>query len=93
MNQKIIALWSTPRSSSTAFRWMVKQRGDFLVLHEPFGRSAHYRTHLVSFLEIQKFEETRFKKPKNYKSSGNRKIMKNHCQNHKTQMDIGLVIC
>ncbi|NES02295.1 MAG: sulfotransferase family protein [Okeania sp. SIO2F4] len=42
MDQKIIALWSTPRSRSTAFGWMVKQRGDFLVLHEPFGLSAYY---------------------------------------------------
>ncbi|MDJ0556621.1 MAG: sulfotransferase family protein [Microcoleaceae cyanobacterium MO_207.B10] len=42
MDQKIIALWSTPRSRSTAFMWMVKQRGDFLALHEPFGASAYY---------------------------------------------------
>ena len=42
MNKKIIALWSTPRSRSTAFMWMIKQRGDFLVLQEPFGRSAYY---------------------------------------------------
>ncbi len=42
MDQKIIALWSTPRSRSTAFGWMVKQRGDFLVLYEPFGGSAYY---------------------------------------------------
>ncbi len=42
MNKKIIALWSTPRSRSTAFMWMMKQRGDFLVLQEPFGRSAYY---------------------------------------------------
>jgi hypothetical protein len=42
MNKKIIALWSTPRSRSTAFMWMMMQRGDFLVLQEPFGRSAYY---------------------------------------------------
>jgi len=42
MNKKIIALWSTPRSRSTAFMWMIKQRGDFLVIQEPFGRSAFY---------------------------------------------------
>ncbi len=42
MNKKIIALWSTPRSRTTAFMWMIKQRGDFLVLQEPFGRSAYY---------------------------------------------------
>ncbi len=40
-NRKILALWSTPRSRSTAFLWMIRQRGDFVVLHEPFGRSAY----------------------------------------------------
>jgi len=39
---KIIALWSTPRSRSTAFMWMIKKRGDFEVMQEPFGRSAYY---------------------------------------------------
>nr|VFK13163.1 MAG: hypothetical protein BECKLPF1236B_GA0070989_10448 [Candidatus Kentron sp. LPFa] len=42
MNKKILALWSTPRSRSTAFLWMMKQRSDFSVLQEPFGRSAYY---------------------------------------------------
>jgi len=42
MKNKILALWSTPRSRSTAFMWMMKQRGDFEVLQEPFGRSAYY---------------------------------------------------
>ncbi|MDM8541177.1 hypothetical protein QUF90_08820 [Desulfococcaceae bacterium HSG9] len=39
---KIIALWAVPRSRSTAFQWMMKQRGDFITLHEPFGKSAYY---------------------------------------------------
>lgn len=40
--KKIIALWAVPRSRSTAFQWMMQQRGDFQVLHEPFGHSAFY---------------------------------------------------
>ncbi len=35
--QKILALWAVPRSTSTAFEWMMRQRGDFHCLHEPFG--------------------------------------------------------
>lgn len=36
---KIIALWAIPRSTSTAFEWMMKQRGDLDCLHEPFGEA------------------------------------------------------
>lgn len=36
---KIIALWAIPRSTSTAFEWMMSQRGDLDCLHEPFGES------------------------------------------------------
>jgi len=39
---KILSLWATPRSRSTAFMWMMQNRGDFVVLHEPFGPSAYY---------------------------------------------------
>ena len=42
MGKKIISLWSTPRSRSTAFMWMMMQRGDLVVIQEPFGRSAYY---------------------------------------------------
>ena len=42
MNGRILALWTTPRARSTAFTWMMKQRGDFEVLIEPFGPSAYY---------------------------------------------------
>ena len=34
---KILVLWATPRSTSTAFEWMVRQRGDLYCFHEPFG--------------------------------------------------------
>jgi len=36
---KIIALWAVPRSTSTAFEWMMRQRGDMKCLHEPFGEA------------------------------------------------------
>ncbi len=36
---KIIALWAVPRSTSTAFEWMMRQRGDLECIHEPFGEA------------------------------------------------------
>ena len=36
---KIVALWAVPRSTSTAFEWMMRQRGDMVCLHEPFGEA------------------------------------------------------
>ena len=36
---KILALWATPRSTSTAFEWMMRQRGDMTCFHEPFGEA------------------------------------------------------
>lgn len=36
---RIIALWCVPRSTSTAFEWMMRQRGDLDCLHEPFGEA------------------------------------------------------
>ena len=36
---KILALWAVPRSTSTAFEWMMRQRGDLNCLHEPFGEA------------------------------------------------------
>lgn len=40
--KKILALWATPRSTSTAFECMMRERGDFKVLDEPFGLSFYY---------------------------------------------------
>ncbi len=37
--QKILALWAVPRSTSTAFEWMMRQRGDMICFHEPFGEA------------------------------------------------------
>lgn len=41
MKEKILAMWAHPRSTSTAFEWMMRQRGDFWVFHEPFGLSYY----------------------------------------------------
>jgi len=41
MLDKILAIWGTPRTRSTAFLWMMKQRGDFHTFHEPFGKSFY----------------------------------------------------
>jgi hypothetical protein len=38
---QILALWSTPRSRSTAFMFMMRQRGDFECFLEPFEGSAY----------------------------------------------------
>ncbi len=45
---RILALWCTPRTRSTAFLWMMKQRGDFVVLQEPFEMSAHCSEERIS---------------------------------------------
>lgn len=34
---KILALWATPRTTSTAFEWMMRMRGDMACFHEPLG--------------------------------------------------------
>ncbi|NET01943.1 MAG: sulfotransferase family protein [Sphaerospermopsis sp. SIO1G1] len=40
--KKILALWAIPRSTSTAFETMMRERGDFFVSHEPFALSFYY---------------------------------------------------
>jgi len=35
----IFVLWATPRSTSTAFEWMMRMRGDLICFHEPFGEA------------------------------------------------------
>ncbi|ROQ69478.1 hypothetical protein EDD93_3979 [Streptomyces sp. 840.1] len=39
---RILALWSAPRCRSTAFMRMMAERGDFLVVHEPFSHLADF---------------------------------------------------
>ncbi|WP_409492267.1 sulfotransferase family protein [Amycolatopsis sp. cmx-11-12] len=41
-NGRLVALWSAPRSRSTAFLRMIVERGDFEVLHEPFSGLADF---------------------------------------------------
>ena len=36
---KILVLWAVPRSTSTAFEWMMRMRGDMTCFHEPFGEA------------------------------------------------------
>jgi hypothetical protein len=36
---KILVIWATPRSTSTAFEWMMRMRGDMTCFHEPFGEA------------------------------------------------------
>jgi hypothetical protein len=38
----LLALWATPRSTSTAFEWMMRQRGDFECFHEPWNELYYY---------------------------------------------------
>ena len=37
-----LVLWATPRSTSTAFEWMMRQRGDFTCFHEPWNELYYY---------------------------------------------------
>ena len=39
---RVLALWATPRTVSTAFERMVIERGDHLVLDEPFARAYYF---------------------------------------------------
>ena len=36
---RILVLWAVPRSTSTAFEWMMRMRGDMTCFHEPFGEA------------------------------------------------------
>ncbi len=43
-----LTLWATPRSTSTAFEWMMRQRGDFACYHEPWNELYYYGEDRVS---------------------------------------------
>lgn len=49
---KILSLWTTPRSRSTAFMWMMRNRGDFNVLVEPFGKSAYFSEERIFYIKL-----------------------------------------
>jgi hypothetical protein len=39
---RLLVLWSAPRCRSTAFERMMRERGDFTILHEPFSHLTDY---------------------------------------------------
>ena len=39
---RFLTLWATPRSTSTAFEWMMRERGDFECFHEPWNELYYY---------------------------------------------------
>ena len=43
-----LTLWATPRSTSTAFEWMMRQRGDFACFHEPWNEAYYYGEDRIS---------------------------------------------
>ncbi|MFF3501540.1 sulfotransferase family protein [Streptomyces sp. NPDC003247] len=49
---RILALWSAPRSRSTAFLRMMAERGDRTVLHEPFSQLLDFGTTEVAGREV-----------------------------------------
>jgi hypothetical protein len=49
----LLALWSAPRSRSTAFERMVMERGDFTVLHEPFSHVADFGSAVVGDITVR----------------------------------------
>ena len=44
----MLALWATPRTVSTAFERMMIERGDHLVLDEPWSRAYYFGPERVS---------------------------------------------
>ncbi|MZD58679.1 sulfotransferase family protein [Streptomyces sp. SID5606] len=54
---RIIALWSMPRSRSTAFFRMMAERGDCHVLHEPFSNLAEFGSVQVGGRTVEKETE------------------------------------
>ncbi|KOV71753.1 hypothetical protein ADL01_19765 [Streptomyces sp. NRRL WC-3618] len=73
---RIIALWSAPRSRSTAFLRMMMQRDDLVVLHEPFSILAGFgefeiagRTVRTASELIEKMRELSREKPVFFKDT------------------------
>ncbi|NEO52877.1 MAG: sulfotransferase family protein [Okeania sp. SIO3B5] len=61
--EKILALWTTPRATSTAFECMMQERGDFEVHDEPFGLSYYYskeRCNTTRYPDIEPSSEYNF---------------------------------
>ena len=53
MKTRILVLWSLPRSRSTAFEWMMRQRGDFHAEHEPFTWAYYFGEDRKTLREYQ----------------------------------------
>ena len=51
-SKPVIALWSAPRSRSTAFLRMIMERDDVLALHEPFSQLADFGSCVVAGKEV-----------------------------------------
>lgn len=66
--EKILAMWAHPRSTSTAFGWMMRQRGDFILSYEPFGVSYYNSEERIS----QRYQHTETQPEHNYQAVWNR---------------------
>jgi hypothetical protein len=53
----LLALWSAPRSRSTAFERMMMQRGDITVLHEPFSHVSDFGSAVVGSRRVTSEQE------------------------------------
>lgn len=54
---RILALWSAPRSRSTAFLRMMTERGDHQVVHEPFSHVINFGTAQVGDRQVHSEQE------------------------------------
>ncbi|GAA2581421.1 sulfotransferase family protein [Actinomadura fulvescens] len=50
---RLLALWSAPRSRSTAFLRMMAERGDYTVVHEPFSQVVDFGRVMVGEREVR----------------------------------------
>ncbi|MGW4777710.1 sulfotransferase-like domain-containing protein [Streptomyces filamentosus] len=50
---RLVVLWSAPRCRSTVFSRSVAERGDFLVLHEPFSHLADFGREEIEGVECR----------------------------------------
>ncbi|TCO55599.1 sulfotransferase family protein [Actinocrispum wychmicini] len=53
MTPPLLALWSAPRSRSTAFLRMMTERGDYTVVHEPFSHVVDFGVTTVGDREVR----------------------------------------
>ena len=72
---KPLVLWATLRSTSTAFEWMMAERGDFDVIHEPFGKSYYLSLERKS----NRYSNMEFQSESNYYASILSMIQEKNC--------------